>query len=151
MTPRGRQTDGKPPFWTRFRVGVLAIALIAIAMYFGFTKHVPFTHGYRIHAVFASSNNIRPGSPVRIAGVNVGKVTSVDRYKQTNLTDVTMEIGGEGLPIHQDATLKIRPRIFLEATSSSTSSPARRPRPRCPRTARSAPRRPRRPSSSTRC
>ena len=114
MTPRGRQIDGKPPFWTRFRVGVLAIALIAIAMYFGFTKHVPFTHGYRVHAVFASSNNIRPGSPVRIAGVNVGKVTSVDRYKHTNLTDVTMEISGEGLPIHQDATLKIRPRIFLE-------------------------------------
>lgn len=114
MTPRGRHVDGKPPFWTRFRVGLLAIALIAVAMYFGFTKHVPFTHGYRIHAVFQSSNNIRPGSPVRIAGVNVGKVTSVDRYEHTNLTDVTMEIDGEGLPIHRDATLKIRPRIFLE-------------------------------------
>ncbi len=111
---RGRQLDGKPPFWTRFRVGLLAIVLIVIAMYFGFTKHVPFTHGYRLHAVFQSSNNIRPGSPVRIAGVNVGKVESVDRYKGTNLTDVTMEISGEGLPIHRDATLKIRPRIFLE-------------------------------------
>jgi ABC-type transporter Mla subunit MlaD len=114
MAPRGRHTDGRPPFWTRFRIGLLAIALIAIAMYFGFTKHIPFTHGYRLHAVFQSSNNIRPGSPVRIAGVNVGKVTSVDRYESTNLTDVTMEISGEGLPIHRDATLKIRPRIFLE-------------------------------------
>ena len=112
--PRGRHIGGKPPFWTRFRVGLLAIVLIAIAMYFGFTKHVPFTHGYRLHAVFVSSNNLRPGSPVRIAGVNVGKVDSVERYKHTNLTDVTMEIGGEGLPIHRDATLKIRPRIFLE-------------------------------------
>ncbi|HXE45095.1 MAG TPA: MlaD family protein [Conexibacter sp.] len=114
MASRGRQLDGKPPFWTRFRVGLLAIVLIAIAMYFGFTKHVPFTHGYRLHAVFVSSNNVRPGSPVRIAGVNVGKVSSVERYKHTNLTDVTMEISGEGLPIHRDATLKIRPRIFLE-------------------------------------
>ncbi|HEX4805869.1 MAG TPA: MlaD family protein [Conexibacter sp.] len=114
MAPRGRHLDGKPPFWTRFRIGLLAIALIAIAMYFGFTKHVPFTHGYRLHAVFQSSNNIRPGSPVRIAGVNVGKVDSVTRYKTTNLTDVTLEISGEGLPIHRDATLKIRPRIFLE-------------------------------------
>ncbi len=114
MTPRPRQPDGRPPFWTRFRVGLLAIVLIAIAAYFGFTKHVPFTHGYRLHAVFVSSNNLRPGSPVRIAGVNVGKVESVDRYKNTNLTDVTMEISGEGLPIHRDAVLKIRPRIFLE-------------------------------------
>ena len=114
MASRTRQPDGRPPFWTRFRVGLLAIVLISIAVYFGFTKHVPFTHGYRLHAVFVSSNNLRPGSPVRIAGVNVGKVESVSRYKNTNLTDVTMEISGEGLPIHRDAVLKIRPRIFLE-------------------------------------
>jgi len=114
MAPRTRQPDGRPPFWTRFRVGLLAIVLISIGVYFGFTKHVPFTHGYRLHAVFVSSNNLRPGSPVRIAGVNVGKVESVGRYKNTNLTDVTMEISGEGLPIHRDAVLKIRPRIFLE-------------------------------------
>jgi len=105
---------GKPQRWTRFRVGLLAIVLISIAVYFGFTKDIPFTHGYYLHAVFESSNNLRPGSPVRIAGVNVGKVKSVDRYKSTNLTEVTMEIDGTGLPIHQDAILKIRPRIFLE-------------------------------------
>ncbi|HYV17270.1 MAG TPA: MlaD family protein [Conexibacter sp.] len=100
--------------WSRFRVGVVAIVLIVIASYFGFAKHIPFTHAYRVHAVFESSNNLRPGSPVRIAGVNVGKVTSVDRYRGTNMTDVTMQIQDEGLPIHRDATLKIRPRIFLE-------------------------------------
>jgi phospholipid/cholesterol/gamma-HCH transport system substrate-binding protein len=114
MTPRTRQTDGKAPRWTRFRVGVLAIVLISIGVYFGFTKDIPFTHGYQLHAVFESSNNLRPGSPVRIAGVNVGKVKSIDRYRNTNLTDITMEINGDGLPIHRDATLKIRPRIFLE-------------------------------------
>jgi ABC-type transporter Mla subunit MlaD len=99
---------------TRFRVGLLALVLIAIAVYFGFTKDMPFTHGYYLHAVFESSNNLRPGSPVRIAGVNVGKVKSVDRYRETDLTEVTMEIDDAGLPIHRDATLKIRPRIFLE-------------------------------------
>jgi len=113
MTPRGRHSD-TPPRWTRFRVGLLAIVLIAIGVYFGFTKDIPFTHGYYLHAVFESSNNLRPGSPVRIAGVNVGKVKSVERYKSTDLTEVTMEIQDVGLPIHQDATLKIRPRIFLE-------------------------------------
>jgi phospholipid/cholesterol/gamma-HCH transport system substrate-binding protein len=103
-----------PLRWTRFRVGLLAIVLIAIGVYFGFTKDIPFTHGYYLHAVFESSNNLRPGSPVRIAGVNVGKVKSVERYRSTDLTEVTMEIEDAGLPIHEDATLKIRPRIFLE-------------------------------------
>jgi phospholipid/cholesterol/gamma-HCH transport system substrate-binding protein len=112
MTQQGRQI--KPPRWTRFRVGLCAIVLILIAVYFGFTKDIPFTHGYQLHAVFESSNNLRPGSPVRIAGVNVGTVKSVERYGDTDLTDVTLEIDEAGLPIHRDATLKIRPRIFLE-------------------------------------
>lgn len=117
MTPppdSQRVQPGKRPPWSRFRVGMLAIVLIAIATYFGFAKDIPFTHGYRLHAVFKSSNNLRPGSPVRIAGVNVGKVQSVERYKDTDLTDVTLEIDDAGLPIHRDATLRIRPRIFLE-------------------------------------
>lgn len=114
MTRRGQTVGRTGPRWSRFRVGMVAIVLIAIGVYFGFTKDIPFTHGYYVHAVFKSSNNLRPGSPVRIAGVNVGTVKSVERYRDTNLTDVTMEISEEGLPIHRDATLKIRPRIFLE-------------------------------------
>ncbi|HET6449185.1 MAG TPA: MlaD family protein [Conexibacter sp.] len=112
MTRRGRRSENLR--WTRFRVGLLAIVLIGIGVYFGFTKDIPFTHGYRLHAVFESSNGLRPGSPVRIAGVNVGRVKAIDRYKSTDLTEVTMEIDKVGLPIHRDATLKIRPRIFLE-------------------------------------
>jgi ABC-type transporter Mla subunit MlaD len=117
MTPRTatpRTQPGKRPPWSRLRIGLLSLAIIAVLTYFGFAKDIPFTHGYRVHAVFQSSNNLRPGSPVRIAGVNVGKVASVGRYKDTDLADVTLEIQDAGLPIHRDATLKIRPRIFLE-------------------------------------
>ena len=90
---------------------VLLIAL-AIALYFGFTKHIPFKHGYRLNAVFSTAVNIKSKSPVRIAGVNVGKVTSIKREGDAGL--VSMEIESRGLPIHADATAKIRPRIFLE-------------------------------------
>ncbi len=94
------------------RVGVVFLVILVIAVYFGFTKRVPFKHGFRLKAAFATAVNIAPKSPVRIAGVNVGKVSSVTRAGQTGL--VSMEIESNGLPIHADATLKIRPRLFLE-------------------------------------
>jgi phospholipid/cholesterol/gamma-HCH transport system substrate-binding protein len=94
------------------RFGIIFLVVLAIAVYFGFTKHVPFKHGYRLNAVFNSAVNISSKAPVRIAGVNVGKVTSTKREGSAAL--VSMEIEGKGLPIHADATLKIRPRIFLE-------------------------------------
>jgi phospholipid/cholesterol/gamma-HCH transport system substrate-binding protein len=94
------------------RIGVLALVLVALLTYFGFTKHIPFKHGYQLKAEFATAVNIHPKSPVRIAGVDVGKVSSIKREGRAGL--VTMEIESRGLPIHSDATLKIRPRIFLE-------------------------------------
>jgi phospholipid/cholesterol/gamma-HCH transport system substrate-binding protein len=107
--PRKDRSGASP-----FTVGALTLVVIVIITYLGFTKHVPFTHGFRLNAVFESANSIRLNSPVRIAGVNVGKVTNVQRYKDTNAAEVQMQISDEGLPIHRDATLKIRPRIFLE-------------------------------------
>ena len=46
--------------------------------------------------------------------MNVGKVTSIEREPGSDTAIVTMEIDDKGLPIHKDATAKIRPRIFLE-------------------------------------
>jgi phospholipid/cholesterol/gamma-HCH transport system substrate-binding protein len=97
-----------------FKVGAVVLVVILAATYLGFTKHVPFTHGFRVKAVFPSANSIRTNSPVRIAGVNVGKVKAIARQPGTDAAIVTMEIDKQGLPIHKDATLKIRPRIFLE-------------------------------------
>ncbi|WCB95924.1 hypothetical protein DSM104299_04676 [Baekduia alba] len=106
-------------------VGLLVLVLAGIVTYAGFAKHVPFTHGFRVKAVFVNSNNIRPNSPVRIAGVNIGKVKKIQAYKggDGNLSVVTMEIDKAGLPIHKDATLKVRPRIFLEGNEFVDLSP----------------------------
>jgi ABC-type transporter Mla subunit MlaD len=94
------------------RFGVVFLVIIGIVVYFGFTKHIPFKHGFRLKAVFATAVNIKPKSPVRIAGIDVGKVSSIQREGSAGL--VTMEIASNGLPIHSDATVKVRPRIFLE-------------------------------------
>ncbi|MGN6816613.1 MAG: MlaD family protein, partial [Solirubrobacterales bacterium] len=81
--------------------------------YLAFTKHVPFTsYGYTLKATFSNSANISTNSPVRIAGVNVGKVISTSR--DGNDTTVTFTVDGSGQPVHDDAFATIRPRIFLE-------------------------------------
>jgi phospholipid/cholesterol/gamma-HCH transport system substrate-binding protein len=102
----------RPP--NNFRWGAVAVVLILVATYLGFTKDIPFTKPFTIDAVFESANSIRPGSPVRIAGVAIGKVASVEPLKGSSAAVVKMQILDKGLPIHSDATAKIRPRIFLE-------------------------------------
>ena len=52
---------------------------------------------------------------MRIAGVEVGKVTKIERGHEGDEGAVlTMRIQDKGRPLHPDAHFKIRPRIFLE-------------------------------------
>jgi virulence factor Mce-like protein len=95
-------------------LGLVAVIVVAIVGILGFTKDIPFTHGYVLKAQFESANSIRPNSPVRIAGVEVGKVKRIEPLQGTNAAVLTMELKDAALPIHEDATAKIRPRIFLE-------------------------------------
>ncbi|MHB8658349.1 MAG: MlaD family protein [Solirubrobacteraceae bacterium] len=98
------------------QAGVIGIVLIVLISYGAYSKFAnPFASHFTVHAVFTSANGLRPQSQVRIAGVNVGTVTSVSSIGHGNQgADVTMTIQDQGLPIHRDATFAIRPRIFLE-------------------------------------
>ena len=58
---RRKQRKGLPPF----AAGLLALAVLAVGTYFGFTKAIPFKHHYPVQAVFPSANGVRKGSPVR--------------------------------------------------------------------------------------
>jgi phospholipid/cholesterol/gamma-HCH transport system substrate-binding protein len=94
-------------------IAILFILIFTIGPYLAFTGHVPFTsYGYELNATFANSANVALNSPVRIAGVDVGKVVSTSR--DGNATKVTFTVEGSGRPIHDDAFAAIRPRIFLE-------------------------------------
>ncbi len=94
-------------------IAVIFILVFTVGPYLAFTGHVPFTsYGYEINATFANSANIALNSPVRIAGVDVGKVISTER--DGDATKITFTVDGSGRPIHEDAAAAIRPRIFLE-------------------------------------
>jgi phospholipid/cholesterol/gamma-HCH transport system substrate-binding protein len=98
-----------------FRAGVLALVVIVIAGYFGFTKSNPFANPYELKAVVRDAQNLKPGAPVRTAGVEVGKVTRIEAEGDgAPAARVTMQLENEALPIRSDARLQIRPRILLE-------------------------------------
>jgi len=97
--------------------GILALLVILPAIYYGFTKTNPFHNPMQIKAAFRTVSDIKKNSAVRVAGVNVGKVVGVEAVagdKGGTGAIVTMEIEDRGLPLHEDLTMKVRPRIFLE-------------------------------------
>ena len=108
-------SGGRDTGMTPFRAGVIALVVVALLTYFGFSKSNPFSNPYEFKAAFNDVNNLKPKSPVRIAGVEIGKVTKVEPVSSgKGAAEVTMEVQDKGLPIKKDAELKIRPRIFLE-------------------------------------
>ena len=96
-----------------FTWGLIAVVLVSLATFFVFTGANPFSKPYEISAVFDNAANIKERAAVRVAGVDVGKVTKVEALEDGKAR-VQMEIMDKGRPIHRDAELKIRPRIFLE-------------------------------------
>jgi phospholipid/cholesterol/gamma-HCH transport system substrate-binding protein len=124
-----------------FTAGLLAIVALAVIVYLGFTKFAnPFASQYTAHAIFSNANGLKPGSPIRIAGVDVGQVTGVGPVpgcrtggslqvsggttnQQCTAAEVTFTVDNNGLPIHKDATFAIRPRIFLEGNFFVDVSP----------------------------
>jgi phospholipid/cholesterol/gamma-HCH transport system substrate-binding protein len=94
-------------------IAVIFLLIFTVGPYLAFTGHVPFTsYGYELKATFSNGVNIAANSPVRIAGVDVGRVIGVER--DGDATTVRFTVEGKGRPIHDDAFAAIRPRIFLE-------------------------------------
>ena len=108
-------------------IGLIMVIVLTVASYVAFTKQVPWGGGTEFKVVFNSAQNLRPNSPIRIAGVEVGKVKKVEPLnaegEDADATAagsaptgavVTMEIDDDGLPWKDDATFTLKPRLFLE-------------------------------------
>ncbi len=104
----------RPPTGPSFlSIGVVAAIVLLILGYLAFTKSLPFTGpGYTVTATFENAATLRTSSPVRIAGVNVGKVTEISLDGE--LSRVTFTVDEAGRPLKTDSQVTIRPRLFLE-------------------------------------
>jgi virulence factor Mce-like protein len=94
-------------------VGGAVLAFVIALVLYAFAGLMPFHNPYRVYALVRDANQLRPGSPVRVDGIDVGAVDGVDRGAGGD-TRLAMTISNEALPLHADATLQIRPRTFLE-------------------------------------
>jgi phospholipid/cholesterol/gamma-HCH transport system substrate-binding protein len=103
---------------TAFQAGLIALVVILIGTFLAFTKDIPFTRPYELKATFENSPPIQKNQAVRIAGVDVGKVSKIEPVGgDSPAVVVTMKLTNEALPIHKDATVKVRPRIFFEGNN----------------------------------
>jgi len=94
------------------RAAAVAVLLIGVCFYGAFVKHLPFSSPFVVRGVFSSSNQLKAGNPVRIAGLPVGSVTAVSPGPR-GTTLVTMSLSDHAA-LHSDATLSIEPRLLFE-------------------------------------
>jgi virulence factor Mce-like protein len=107
------------PVGARRRVHPLAVAglvvLVASAVtFYAFHRRLPFSHSYTLHAIVSNSVNVRGGDPVRIAGIDVGQVDGVTAAGHASRIQFSLD--PSALPVHRDATIRIRDRLFLEGS-----------------------------------
>jgi virulence factor Mce-like protein len=75
----------------------------------------PLGAAYRVRAVFANADGVPTAADVRVAGVQVGKVTRVDRDPaHPDATVVTIDISdSRAVPVYSNGTAKVRPKTLL--------------------------------------
>ena len=61
-----------------FRAGLAGIVVAAIAVYLAFSGSLPWESSYQLKAVVTSGNELHSRTPVRIAGIDVGRVAKVE-------------------------------------------------------------------------
>jgi virulence factor Mce-like protein len=72
--------------------------------------------GYRVTVPFREAGQLSPEADVRISGVNVGKVKTVDTDKRTGSSDATIELDAQYAPIPRDTKAILRQKTLLGET-----------------------------------
>ena len=106
--------------------------LIALVLLLAITHHVPLLgkSGQIVRAEFAAANQVNKLTPVRVAGVDVGKVESVERGSSPDTAIVKMRITDDQVQLHRDARAAVRWRtvlggnMFIDVQPGSPSAPA---------------------------
>src|SRR3954470_200758 len=92
---------------------VLLVVGLPALLAFGLGAEKRAGGGYQVRAVFDNASFLTPGEDVKVSGVKVGKVSSLD-VTEDKRGAVTLDISDTGFaPFHQDAHCAIRPESLI--------------------------------------
>ena len=116
---------------TELKVGVVVLIAIGVAAYFILQIEGPTFLGsaeeaYEVRVVFDSIAGLTIDSPVRLAGVGIGRVDDIDLTPEGQ-AEVTLQIRG-GVQLRQDATASVASlgllgEKYLELTAGTLTAP----------------------------
>src|SRR4051794_6107657 len=98
------------------RNGVIVLLASALGLWFCLTHSLPLLsreHGRVVRAEFANVNQVDTRTPVRVGGVDVGKVEKIQLQVARHLAVVTMRITDRGVTVRRDAKAGVRWRNML--------------------------------------
>src|SRR4051812_7951788 len=107
---------------------IIAIALLAVGLpallAFGLGSNTGIGSGYQVRAIFDNASFVTPGEDVKVAGVKVGKIKSLDVTPEKKAAMVLQIVNAGFTPFHQDSHCSIRPQSligerYVECTSGS--------------------------------
>lgn len=102
----------------RLVAAVLAAIVLVGVTVVAFTKDNPFSEPYRFKAHFEATAALRKDAPVRVAGVDVGRVTGIQSGPNGS-SIVEMELSDDDAgPLREDARVEIQPRLVLEGNNA---------------------------------
>ncbi|MEA2397399.1 MAG: phospholipid/cholesterol/gamma-HCH transport system substrate-binding protein [Thermoleophilaceae bacterium] len=96
---------------------VFALSCVGILLFLwlAFGGSVPLQpKGYRLHVHFANATTLAQEADVRVSGVHIGKVVTLDRSGAT--TDATLQIDQRFAPLHSDVRAILRQKSLLGET-----------------------------------
>lgn len=114
------------------RGGVVGLAALVLLCVVGIGRGIPFwpSGKHEVWAQFSSAQSLRAGNPVRVAGVNVGKVGEVTRAQGDRGALVRLDLDPDQVDVHADARAGIYWRtllgrnVYVELDPGSRGAPA---------------------------
>ncbi len=125
--------ETRPPTVTRILIAVgfaLSCFGLALFLWIAFGGPLPLKpEGYRITVPFTEATQLAAESDVRISGVSVGKVKSVELSNKGDYADAVIEIDSQDAPIPDNTRAILRSKTLLgetyvELTPGSRSKPS---------------------------
>ncbi len=99
-------------------VGAITTLIAALAVFLAYNANngLPFVSTYRISAMVPNAQGLAPNNDVRIGGVQVGTVESIDPVEESNgavRAKVNMKLEGDINPLPVDSTVVVRAKSAL--------------------------------------